>query len=411
MDISALKAQCERSRRAAAALCDPVLRTEALKRIADGIEKNSGYILSENGKDIKNVVGLSDAMKDRLLLTEERIAAVASSVRDLAALGDPLAGSETKILENGLKIVKTRVPLGVIAMIYEARPNVTADAAALAVKSGNAVILRGGKEAINSNVAIAEVIRGALCAAGCDREAVFAVPDTDRATVDAMMSMRGYIDLIIPRGGKGLISFVTENSNVPVIETGAGNCHVYLHRDADLKKAIDITVNAKTQRPSVCNAAETLLCDRCAAEKLLLPVAKELIARGVVLRCCEESKKLIPEAEAATEDDFYREYNDLIMAVKLVDGVDEAVEHINKYGTKHSEAIVTENREAAERFQSGVDAAAVYVNASTRFTDGGVYGLGAEIGISTQKLHVRGPFADEALTTTKYRIYGDGQVR
>ena len=411
MDISALKEQCERSRKAAAALADGGVRIAVLKNIAAFLRSRTDAILAANRLDMANASELSDAMKDRLLLTGERIGAIASSVEYLSTLGDPLSCSETKTLENGLKIIKKRVPLGVIAMIYEARPNVTADAAALAVKSGNAVILRGGKEAVNSNLAIADAIRSALSATGCGEEAVFAVPDTDRKTVEAMMSLRGYIDLIIPRGGKGLIGFVTENSKVPVIETGAGNCHVYLHRDADLKKAVDITVNAKTQRPSVCNAAETLLCDRCAAETLLVPVARELMRRGVVLRCCEESRSLIPGAEPAAEDDYYREYNDMIMAVKLVGDVGEAVEHINKYGTKHSEAIVTENEEAAKKFTDGVDAAAVYVNASTRFTDGGVYGLGAEIGISTQKLHVRGPFADEALTTTKYLVYGNGQVR
>lgn len=411
MDISALKEQCERSRKAAEGLCCWNVRKAVLHNVAAALIENAPSILKANAKDMENAKDLSDAMKDRLLLTEDRIGAIARSTEYLATLGDPLASREEKTLENGLHIVKKRVPLGVVAMIYEARPNVTGDAAALAVKSGNAVILRGGKEAINSNIAIACAIRSALEKTGCDKEAVFAVPDTDRATVEAMMSLRGYIDLIIPRGGKGLISHVTENSKVPVIETGAGNCHVYLNRDADPKKAVDITVNAKTQRPSVCNAAETLLCDRCAAERLLVPVAKELQKRGVVLRCFGDAIKYIPGAETATEDDLYREYNDLIMAVKLVDNVGEAIAHINEYGTKHSEAIVTEDGSAAEAFLSGVDAAAVYVNASTRFTDGGVYGLGAEIGISTQKLHVRGPFADEALTTTKYCVYGNGQVR
>ena len=411
MDISALKNQCERARKAAEGLRNRSVRKAALCNIAAALTENARAILEANAKDMENAKDLSDAMKDRLLLTEERIGAVARSTEYLAALGDPLAPCEEKTLENGLRIVKKRVPLGVVAMIYEARPNVTADAAALAVKSGNAVILRGGKEAINSNLAIADAIRKALEKTGCDKEAVFAVPDTDRTTVETMMSLRGYIDLIIPRGGKGLISYVTESSKVPVIETGAGNCHVYLNRDADLKKAVDITVNAKTQRPSVCNAAETLLCDRCAAERLLVPVAAELQKRGVVLRCFGDAIEYIPGAEPATEDDLYREYNDLIMAVKLVDNVDEAIAHINEYGTKHSEAIVTEDGSAAEAFLNGIDAAAVYVNASTRFTDGGVYGLGAEIGISTQKLHVRGPFADEALTTTKYCVYGNGQVR
>lgn len=411
MELTELKKQCERSKNAAASLRSFGARVSALKTMAAFLRRDTGAILAANAKDMENAAGLSDAMKDRLLLTGERIEAIARSVEFLATLSDPLGDAETKTLENGLRIVKTRVPLGVIAMIYEARPNVTADAAALAVKSGNAVLLRGGKEAINSNLAIAAAIRGALNAAGCDGESVFAVPDTDRETVNTMMSMRGYIDLIIPRGGKGLIGFVTENSKVPVIETGAGNCHVYLHRDADLRKAIDITVNAKTSRPSVCNAAETLLCDRCAAERLLVPVAQELSKRGVTLRCTEEAAEFVPHSEPATEDDFAREYNDMIMAVGLVGGVDEAIAHVNRYGTKHSEAIVTENADAAERFVDGVDAAAVYVNASTRFTDGGVYGLGAEIGISTQKLHVRGPFADEALTTVKYRVYGNGQIR
>lgn len=309
-----------------------------------------------------------------------------------------------------MKIEKCRVPLGVIAMIYEARPNVTVDAAALCLRSGNAVILRGGSEAIRTNIALVKVMRGVLAGFGAEN-AVTLIEDTDRENVNILLTLRGHIDLVIPRGGAGLIRNVVDNAKVSVIETGAGNCHIYVHESADVDMAVDIIVNAKTQRPSVCNAAENLICDAKIAEKFLPAAAKALRERGVELRTDERARVYIPDSIPATEEDFYREYNDYILSVGVVDGVEDAVTHINEHGTKHSEAIVASNVAAAEYFLENVDAAAVYHNASTRFTDGGVFGMGAEIGISTQKLHVRGPFALEALTTTKYRVYGNGQVR
>jgi glutamate-5-semialdehyde dehydrogenase len=295
-------------------------------------------------------------------------------------------------------------------MIYEARPNVTVDAAVLCIKSGNTVILRGGKEALFTNRALVKVIRQALLPFGLE-EAIYLIDDTDRETVDVLLSLRGHIDLVIPRGGAGLIRRVVDHAKVPVIETGAGNCHVYVHKKADLQKALKVLLNAKTSRPSVCNAAETLLCDRDLAPVFLKMADEALTAKGVELRADEESLVFMPHAVKATEEDFATEYNDYVLAIRTVSGIEEAMAHIEKYGTRHSEAILTEDDEAAELFLAVVDAAAVYRNASTRFTDGGVFGMGAEIGISTQKLHARGPFALEALTTVKYKILGDGQVR
>ena len=385
-------------------------RNEALFAMAEALKSRSAEIISANEIDLNNARanGMSDAMLDRLSLNEVRINAISESVKKVIALPDPLANCEEWTRPNGIKITKKRVPFGVIAIIYEARPNVTADAAALCVKSGNAVILRGGKEAINSNLAIACVLSDALFSVGLPKECVQVVPDTSRETANALMKLKGGIDLLIPRGGKSLIRSVVENATVPVIETGAGNCHVYFDESADIEIALNVIDNAKRQRPSVCNAAESLLVHSAVAEKLL-PLVKERLY-DVELRGCEKTRGII-DVTPATEDDFYTEYNDYILAVKVVDDVYEAVEHINAHGTGHSEAIITENRENAEYFCNSIDAAAVYVNASTRFTDGEEFGFGAEIGISTQKMHARGPMGLPEMTTYKYVISGEGQIR
>ncbi|NLW74328.1 MAG: glutamate-5-semialdehyde dehydrogenase [Clostridiales bacterium] len=403
---------CAAARRALPCLIAPDTREKMLSAIADALVANKDEILAANSVDIPlaRESGISEVMIDRLRLTPDRLEDIAKAVREVAALPDPLVPVSETVRPNGLKIVKHRVPFGVIAMIYESRPNVTVDAAAICLKSGNAVILRGGREAFNSNMALVKVIRGAITPFGA-HDAVNLITDTDRESVDALLSLRGHIDLLIPRGGAGLIRKVVDNAKVPVIETGTGNCHVYVHSSADLDMAQKIIINAKTSRPSVCNAAETLLCDREIAPVFLPMAARALRERGVELRVCPESMKYIPDATPATEEDYYTEFLDYILAIKVVSGVDEAVEHINKYGTMHSEAIVAEDEAAVRTFMSGVDASSVYHNASTRFTDGGVFGMGAEIGISTQKLHVRGPFALEGLTTMQYRVYGNGQVR
>lgn len=403
---------CNSARETLPSLAGSDARESMLRAISCALSENKGEILRANETDREEAKrnGINSAMLDRLTLTGARIDDAAASVLEVAKLQDPLGAVSENIRPNGLKIIKQRVPLGVIAMIYEARPNVTIDAAVLCLRSGNAVILRGGREAINSNKALVRIIRDAIAPFGA-RDAVNLITDTSHESVNTLLTMRGYVDLIIPRGGAGLIRNVVENSKVPVIETGAGNCHVYVHSSADIKMAVEIIVNAKTSRPSVCNAAENLICDRAIAPVFLPAAAKALRERGVELRVSEECLKYIPDAKLATDEDFYTEYNDYILAVGIVSDVKEAVKHINKYGTKHSEAIVASDADAAEYFLANVDAAAVYHNASTRFTDGGVFGMGAEIGISTQKLHVRGPFALEALTTTQYRIYGSGQVR
>lgn len=403
---------CNSARETLPSLAGSGARESMLRAISCALSENKGEILRANETDREEAKrnGINSAMLDRLTLTGARIDDAAASVLEVAKLQDPLGAVSENIRPNGLKIIKQRVPLGVIAMIYEARPNVTIDAAVLCLRSGNAVILRGGREAINSNKALVRIIRDAIAPFGA-RDAVNLITDTSHESVNTLLTMRGYVDLIIPRGGAGLIRNVVENSKVPVIETGAGNCHVYVHSSADIKMAVEIIVNAKTSRPSVCNAAENLICDRAIAPVFLPAAAKALRERGVELRVSEECLKYIPDAKLATDEDFYTEYNDYILAVGIVSDVKEAVKHINKYGTKHSEAIVASDADAAEYFLANVDAAAVYHNASTRFTDGGVFGMGAEIGISTQKLHVRGPFALEALTTTQYRIYGSGQVR
>ncbi len=404
---------CAEARKASAVLgsADETTRNKALKAMADALSARSSEIIAANEVDLTRAKenGMSNAMLDRLTLTDDRIKAIASAVEKVIVLPDPLGGSESWTRPNGLVIEKKRVPFGVIAIIYEARPNVTADAAALCVKSGNAVILRGGKEAISSNVAVATVLSDALFSVGLPRECIQIVSDTSRETANALMKMKGGIDLLIPRGGKSLIRSVVENATVPVIETGAGNCHVFFDESADFGVALDVIDNAKRQRPSVCNAAESLLVHEKIAEQIL-PLVKTRLD-NVELRGCEKTRSVIPDIKVATDDDFFTEYNDYILAVKVVSGVEEAVEHINLHGTGHSEAIITQNSENAEYFCNNIDAAAVYVNASTRFTDGEEFGFGAEIGISTQKMHARGPMGLREMTTYKYVIHGNGQIR
>ena len=387
-------------------------KNEALLAMANAIRENCVYIIEKNAEDIEAARGkIKDSLIDRLSLDEKRVNSMADGIEDVISLPDPIGvGLGSSVRPNGLKIEKVRVPLGVIAIIYEARPNVTADAAALTLKSGNAVILRGGKEAIRSNEAIVKVMRGALEKCGIDPNAVQLIEDTSRETANALMKLNKYVDVLIPRGGAGLIKSVVENSTVPVIETGTGNCHVYVDSLCDLDMAANIVFNAKTSRPSVCNAEESLLVHKDIAEIFLPYVKERLDAKNVEIRGCERTAKIIP-CTPATEEDFYTEFLDYIISVKVVDSLEEAIEHINLHGTKHSECIVTSSYENSREFLSKVDAAAVYVNASTRFTDGGEFGLGAEIGISTQKLHARGPMGLNELTTVKFCVYGDGQTR
>ena len=386
-------------------------RNGALSAMADALTAKSEYIINENKKDLENAKanGMSAAMLDRLTLTEERIIAISNSVRKVINLPDPLGNSESWTRPNGLVIEKKRVPFGVIAIIYEARPNVTADASALCLKSGNAVILRGGKEAINSNIAVATVLSDAIGELGFPKDAIQIVKDTSRETANALMKLKGGIDLLIPRGGKSLIRSVVDNATVPVIETGAGNCHVFADESADFETALNIIDNAKRQRPSVCNAAESLLVHESVAKELL-PLVKARLD-NVEFRGCEKTLTILPEIKPATDEDFFTEYNDYIMSVKVVSGVEEACDHINLHGTGHSEAILSSNPENIQYFMNNIDAAAVYVNASTRFTDGEEFGFGAEIGISTQKMHARGPMGLTEMTTYKYIVRGEGQVR
>ena len=389
-------------------------KNAALMTIAAALEAHAEDILRANREDVEaaRANGMSPSMLDRLSLSEARVRGMAEGVREVAALADPvgrvLSGST---LACGLEMEKVTVPLGVIGIIFEARPNVTSDAAALCLKSGNACILRGGKEAIRSNTAIAKVMRGALREAGLNENCICLVEDTDRATATAMMRLNRYIDCLIPRGGAGLIRSVVENATVPVIETGVGNCHAYVEKTADIAMAAEIVFNAKTSRPSVCNALETLLVDEAIAETALPVIAARLKEKNVELRGCPRTCAILPEAVPACENDYEVEFLDYILAVKVVSGMDEAIAHIRRYSSHHSECIITRDLAAARRFTREVDSAAVYVNASTRFTDGGVFGLGAEIGISTQKLHARGPMGLEALVSYKYVLYGDGQVR
>ncbi len=414
--MSELIEKCELARNASFALArvNTITKNNALSAIADALISNADKIIEANKLDLSNAEnnGMSKAMLDRLTLTKERITDIAEGVRQVAALNDPI-GEVINMQKrpNGLLIGKKRVPLGVIAIIYEARPNVTADAAALCLKTSNACILRGGSEAINSNTAIMKIMQNAAYSAGMPEGTLNIIEDTSRETATRLMKMNGYVDVLIPRGGKGLIKSVVENATVPVIETAAGNCHVYVDGDADLDMARDIVINAKVQRPSVCNAAETLLIDKKIADKFVPVIFKALKEKNVEIRADKQAKNIFPDVLDVTDEDYYTEYNDYIIAVKIVDGIDEAIEHINKYNTKHSEAIVTNNYEKSQQFLNEVDAAAVYVNASTRFTDGFEFGFGAEIGISTQKMHARGPMGLEALTSVKYIIYGSGQVR
>ena len=389
-------------------------KNKALLACADALERKAGDILEANGLDLDKARanGMSPALLDRLALTEERIASMAEGLRQVASLDDPV-GEVTgmKKRPNGLLIGRKRVPLGVVGMIYEARPNVTCDAFALCFKTGNAVILKGGSDAINSNIAIVKVLREVLKERGIDENAVQLIEDTSREAASEFMQMRGYLDVLIPRGGAGLIKAVVENSKVPVIETGTGNCHVFVDESADIDMARRIIINAKTQRIGVCNACESLVIHERIAPEILPLIGEDLGSRGVEIRGDARCRTLIKDAVPASEDDWGREYLDLIISVKTVSGIDEAIEHINRYSTGHSETIVTEDYGNAQRFLDEIDSAAVYVNASTRFTDGFEFGYGAEIGISTQKLHARGPMGLEALTTTKYVIYGNGQVR
>lgn len=406
---------CEAAKKSSAELyrASTKQKNAALDAIAKALTANTSAILAANELDIRDADanGVPSVMIDRLRLTEERICGIANAVRELIALGDPIGSGEIWTRPNGLKIERVKVPLGVIAVIYEARPNVTADAAALCIKSGNACVLRGGREAMNTNGKIVSVMRDALVSRGFSPDCIGFIDTADRAATNALMNMRGLVDVLIPRGGKGLIRAVIENASVPVIETGAGNCHIYIDEYADTDKALRIAINAKASRPSVCNAVETMLVHRAVSERFLPLFAAEAEKYGIEIRGCAETLALIPNAVSATEDDWSTEYNDLILAVRVVGDIDDAVGHINRYTTGHSEAIVTENTGAARYFVSHIDCAAVYVNASTRFTDGGEFGFGAEIGISTQKLHARGPMGLEQLTTVKYIVNGDGQVR
>lgn len=417
MDIeAAIKQKAEEACKASRKLSvlPTSIKNKALLAMADMLEKRSSLILSANAQDLEDArqKGLKRSYLDRLMLNEPRIAQMAEGLRQTAALPDPVCqGDYSTIRPNGLEIRRVRVPIGVIGIIYEARPNVTADAVGLCIKSGNAVILRGGSEAIRSNTAISSLLAKAAYESGIPEGAIQFVETADRVAVDVMTHLSGWIDVIIPRGGAGLIRHIAENSSVPVIETGTGVCHTFVDETADLEMAVRIAVNAKTSHPSVCNAMETLLVHAAVAESFLPKLAAAMQARQVELRGCPRSLEICPDMTPASEEDWSAEYGDLILAVKVVDSIDAAIAHINRYNTGHSEAIVTENLTHAHRFQREVDAAAVYVNASTRFTDGFEFGFGAEIGISTQKLHARGPMGLAELTSTKYLIYGEGQIR
>ncbi len=388
-------------------------KNRALNACADTLEKNMDRVLEVNKKDVEAAVanGIKGAFIDRLTLTEDRVRGMADGLRDVAKLDDPIGEVlYMKTLDNGLIIGQKRVPMGVIGIIFEARPNVTADAFGLCLKAGSATILRGGKEAFGSNTTVVNIFRETLESIGLPADCVQMVEDTSRETATEMMRLNGYIDVLIPRGGAGLIQSVVQNSTVPVIETGTGNCHTYVDESADLDMAVRIVINAKTQRPGVCNACESLLVHEAVADKFIPMVSKALKEKNVEIR---GDKKFIDEGGAvpATDDDWGTEYSDLIISARVVKDIDDAIAHIRKYGTNHSECIVTESYTNAQKFLDEVDAAAVYVNASTRFTDGGQFGFGAEIGISTQKLHARGPMGLKEMTTTKYIIYGNGQIR
>lgn len=389
-------------------------KNKALLAIAAALRENGETIILENKKDLENgkAAGLNDGLLDRLMLNEARINDIASAAENVASLPDPCGRLLDEIKRpNGLDIKKISVPIGVIGIIYEARPNVTVDAAGLCLKSSNAVILRGGKEAINSNMALASVMRTAIEDCGFDKNCIQLVTDTSRESANQMMTMNGYIDCLIPRGGKGLIRSVVRNSTVPVIETGSGNCHIYVDESADIEMAANIIFNAKTQRIGVCNACESLVIHSGIINKALPAIKARLDTKNVEMRGDERAMIAANGVLPASDEDFAEEYLDYIISVKTVDSLDEAIRHINKYSTKHSEAIITQSKANADEFLARIDSSSVYVNASTRFTDGGEFGLGAEIGVSTQKLHARGPMGLRELTTTKYLIYGNGQVR
>lgn len=393
---------------------DTAKKNQVLEAVADSLVADSKALLTANAIDVENgrKNQMPEGLVDRLMLTEARIASMAEGLRQVAALEDPI-GEVTgmKKRPNGLLIGQKRVPLGVIGIIYEARPNVTADAFALCFKTGNVVILKGGSDAIHSNTAIVDCIRRTLDENGITKDAIQLISDTSRETAGEFMKMNEYVDVLIPRGGKGLIKAVVNNSTIPVIETGTGNCHIYVDESADLQMAADIVMNAKTQRVGVCNACESLLVHEKVKDSFLPVLAERLRTKNVEMRADEEAKALIPDAVTATEEDWGTEYLDYILSIKVVGSADEAIRHINRYNTGHSEAIITRDYNNAQKFLDEVDAAAVYVNASTRFTDGFEFGFGAEIGISTQKLHARGPMGLLALTSTKYIIYGNGQIR
>ena len=390
------------------------VKNDALRAMADALEANADAILDANTEDLERAQsdGVAGALIDRLTLSPDRISSMAAGLRDIVGLKDPIGEMlDGWRLPNGVRITKVRVPLGVVGIIYEARPNVTVDAAGLCVKSGNACILRGSRIAISSNLALARIIDDAGRNAGLPADTVQLIPSTDRESAKELMRMREYVDVLIPRGGAELIRTVVEESTVPVIETGVGNCHVYVDASADLDKALPIVINAKTQRPGVCNAAETLLVHRAAADAFLPGAIEELLSAGVELRGDERVRSYSDAVAEATDEDWRAEYLDLILAVKVVDSLGEAIDHVNAYGTNHTDAIVTEDYVSAKRFTAEVDSACVMVNASTRFADGGEFGFGAEIGISNQKLHARGPMALSELTSYKYIVEGEGQVR
>lgn len=412
-----LLAKCELAKNAAQELVKVTTeeKNNALTAVAEALVERSDEIIAANNIDIENARrnGTREAMIDRLTLTPERIKGIAEGVREVRDLNDPIGEIISKWERpNGLVIAEKRVAMGVIGIIYEARPNVTVDAAALCLKTSNACILRGGSEAINSNKTIMNIMQDAAYSCGIPEGSLNVIEDTSRETATRLMKMNGYIDMLIPRGGKGLIKSVVDNATVPVVETAAGNCHVYVDARADLDMAENIVMNAKVQRPSVCNAAETLLVHKDIAEVFIPRMFKELQNKNVEIRCDELSRSIYSDNVVdATDEDYFTEYNDYILAVKVVSDINEAIAHINKYNTKHSEAIITEDIVAAEKFLNEIDAAAVYVNASTRFTDGFEFGFGAEIGISTQKMHARGPMGLNALTSVKYTVYGNGQTR
>ncbi|MBQ4150403.1 MAG: glutamate-5-semialdehyde dehydrogenase [Clostridia bacterium] len=388
-------------------------RNEVLLRLAAKLRENTDKIIDANKIDLDNAKenGVAEQMLDRLALNMRRIEGMAASLEALIKLKDPIGGEKVWVRDSGIEIHERRVPLGVVAIIFEARPNVTLDAAALCIKTGNVALLRGGKEALNSSMAIRDLICDSLAECGLPRDGVVLVERTEREGATALMAERGYVDVLIPRGGKGLIKNVVENAKVPVIETGAGNCHIYVEKTADFDMARSVIVNAKVQRPSVCNACESLLVDRAIADRFLPLFEEDMKEHGVEIRADENCFFCFKDARHATEEDHFTEYNDLVISVKIVENVGAAIAHINEHGTKHSEAIITKNVIAAEKFAARVDAAAVYVNTSTRFTDGGEFGYGAEIGISTQKLHARGPMGLRALTTVKYIVDSDGAIR